>query len=168
MNFNGHGLSGRPGTKFCFVPMDGGGITGLRLFCSDLLGGDHSRSEKKIEFPGSFGNWGLKIVCENDRWAEKFWLQFGAIEPHEYLGVVRIRLSCNQKGGSALIFGGHTEDPLYWQHGLENRHITKSENELDVEIITTTHYNQKKKLVRGVGFGYQILVKVWNKNYKHN
>ena len=96
--------------------MDGGGITGLRLFCSALTDAAHS-SEKVIEFPGSFGNWGERIVCAGGKWAEKFWLQF-ATKPSEHLGVVRMRLICNAKGGKAQIVGGLTKDPTLWQHGL--------------------------------------------------
>ena len=52
------------------APMDGAGITGLRLFCSSVNASTHKDRKGKIEFHGNMGNWGQTLACEDNNWVE--------------------------------------------------------------------------------------------------
>ena len=109
--------------------MDGAGITGLRLFCSALDQPNHVQ-EKVIEFPGSFGNWGERKNCPNEKWADLIYLQF-ATSDSDHQGVVRIKMSCRGselgKAGGGREYAGQTEDPTEWQQGLAQGDLTSME-----------------------------------------
>ena len=125
-------------------PKDGAGITGLRLFCSTVTEGivqPHKRTKKILEFPGSFGDWGQILACQDGQWVTRFELRYATDTeiPLEHLGVVQIRLRCNSNPhGKEATFEGivtpygqksgkkgalRTEDPTLWQHNLNKENL---------------------------------------------
>ena len=119
----------------CVAPKDGSGITGLRLFCSLTRDarGKHKLTEKILEFPGSSGDWGKKLTCNEHQWATSIHVRYATGTPDENLGVVQMRLICRRFGigdetsqGIVFPYGENsgspgfleTEDPLNWQQGL--------------------------------------------------
>ena len=123
----------------CLSPKDGAGITGLRLFCStvpEVIVQPHERTMMMLEFPGSIGDWGQKLACQDGQWGTEFEIRFATDTqiPLEHLGVVQMGLRCKsnppgkkatsegivtpygQKSGRKGIL--RTEDPTLWQHNL--------------------------------------------------
>ena len=123
----------------CLSPKDGAGITGLRLFCStvpEVIVQPHERTKTMLEFPGSIGDWGQKLACQDGQWVTQFEVRFATDTqiPLEHLGIVQMGLRCKsnppgkkatskgivtpygQKSGRKGIL--RTEDPTLWQHNL--------------------------------------------------
>ena len=134
------------GEDNCLAPMDGTGITGLRLFCSSVEEAkssrrSHKQTETMLEFPGTAGDWGQKLTCPEDRWMTTFEMRYAAVttsERKEQLGVVQMRMKCGTEeetdetsDGVITQFGEstgstgplETEDPTTWQHGLSRDDI---------------------------------------------
>ena len=113
----------------CLSPKDGAGITGLRLFCStvtEVIVQPHKRTKKMLEFPGSFGDWGQTLACQDGQWVTRFELRYATDTeiPLEHLGVVQIRLKCNSNPhGKERTFALRTEDPTLWQHNLNKENL---------------------------------------------
>ena len=131
-------------SKVCRSPKDGAGITGLRLFCSsvtEVIVQPHKRTKKILEFPGSFGDWGQTLACQDGQWVTRFELRYATDTeiPLEHLGVVQMGLRCNsnphrkeatfegivtpyvQKSGRKGAL--RTEDPTLWQHNLNKEDL---------------------------------------------
>ena len=124
----------------CLSPKDGAGITGLRLFCSivtEVIVQPHKRSRKTLEFPGSIGDWGEKLTCQDGQWVTEFEIRFATDTeiPLEHLGIVQMGLRCKSNPpekkkatseGIVTAYGEksgrrrtlRTEDPTIWQHNL--------------------------------------------------
>ena len=138
-------------TGTCVAPKDGTGITGLRLFCSQLETHVHKNTEKILEFPGSTGDWGKKLTCKENHWVTSFHVRY-AIETvpetefdetiEEHLGVVQMMIACSVVAGTGqsqrpdfegtvFPFGQdsgtpgrlETENPTIWQQGLSEYNL---------------------------------------------
>lgn len=70
------------------------GINGLRLFCSKVGSKLHNETEKVLEFTGGIGDWGSKLLCENEKWVTTVQVKYGNDSETEHWGIVQMRVKC--------------------------------------------------------------------------
>ena len=87
----------------CLAPMDGVGISGLKLFCSLKSSSvqAHKDTEKVLQFSGTVGDWGKKLTCEEEHWVSAVEVRYAIDLPTENLGIVQMRLKCKHKESGA-------------------------------------------------------------------
>ena len=112
-------------SKFCAAfscSVDMSGINGLRLFCSPIDSKRHYKNQKVLEFTGGVGDWGRKLMCEDQKWVTEvniLLLTLNLDRPYlinkllnlipnpievdvkygadrEYWGIVQMRLKCQK------------------------------------------------------------------------
>ena len=108
-----------------------------------MTGANHKTTEKILEFPGSAGDWGKKLTCNEHHWATSVHMRYATDSvptsqfvdtPLEHLGVVQMRLKCqtvpttDEDTFEGIVFpygqdsGSpgrlETGDPTIWQQGL--------------------------------------------------
>ena len=129
----------------CLSKKDGTGITGLRLFCSRKESGglNHEESEKVLQFSGTVGNWTKKLACKKQKWVTtvdvlNYFEQYGS----DWLGIMQIRLSCNNRIGNS----GTSEGQIFPYGNPKVHGVRVSDVELWKNAITCRNFVQGAKV----------------------
>ena len=134
-----------------------------------MTGANHKTTEKILEFPGSTGDWGAKLACNEHHWATSVHVRYATGTPYEHLGVVQMRLKCqtvpaideDTLEGIVFPYGQdsgapgrlETEDPTTWQQGLTEEvlqrweHFIVCENFIRGAKVQTDQNNEQLSVV---------------------
>ena len=94
-----------------------------------------------LQFSGTVGDWSKKLTCEDGNWATGIDVKYAIDRLTDNLGIVQMRLKCNNRRGDAETFDGkifplghpkikgvfvspisgplETENPEQWEYGVK-------------------------------------------------